>query len=304
MTKSNQACSGFLLVDKPSGITSSKLVQVIKKTFSLNRIGHTGTLDPLATGLMVLCVGQATKFSQFLLVKDKSYRVSIKLGVATDTFDAEGLVTSEKSVNHVTRELIEASLTNFQGEIEQIPPMYSAIKKNGVPLYKMARRGLKVDLEPRKVRIHEIKVLGFDGKFLDLKVCCSKGTYIRTIAADLGDVLGCGAHVAELRRLSVGTYDEKDMLAFDELVKLENSDGLADHLHPIASAFKDWSEVLINPRQARLLMNGVKLADRFVLRDSRVGIYESIDGIEKKFIGVGEVLGDGVLKPGKMLASV
>ena len=304
MTKSNQACSGFLLIDKPSGITSSKLVQVIKKTFSLNRIGHTGTLDPLATGLMVLCVGQATKFSQFLLVKDKSYRVSIKLGVTTDTFDAEGLVTSEKAVNHVTRELIEASLTNFQGEIEQIPPMYSAIKKNGVPLYKMARRGLKVDLEPRKVRIYEIKMLGFDGKFLDLKVCCSKGTYIRTIAADLGDVLGCGAHVAELRRLSVGTYDEKDMLAFDELVKLENSDGLADHLHPIASAFKDWSEVLINPRQARLLMNGVKLADRFVLRDSRVGIYESIDGIEKKFIGVGEVLGDGVLKPGRMLASV
>ena len=304
MTKSNQACSGFLLVDKPSGITSSKLVQVIKKTFSLNRIGHTGTLDPLATGLMVLCVGQATKFSQFLLVKDKSYRVSIKLGVATDTFDAEGLVTSEKAVNHVTRELIEASLTNFQGEIEQIPPMYSAIKKNGVPLYKMARRGLKVDLEPRKVRIHEIKVLGFDGKFLDLKVCCSKGTYIRTIAADLGDVLGCGAHVAELRRLSVGTYDEKDMLAFDELVKLENQDGLADHLYPIASAFEDWSEVLINPRQARLLMNGVKLADRFVLRDSRVGIYESIDGIEKKFIGVGEVLGDGFLKPGRMLAGV
>ena len=302
--KSNQGCDGFLLVDKPSGITSSKLVQSIRKTFNLNKIGHTGTLDPSATGLMVLCVGQATKFSQFLLVKDKSYRVSIKLGVATDTFDSDGLVTSEKAVNHVTRDLIEASLTHFQGDIEQIPPMYSAIKKNGVPLYKMARRGLKIDLEPRKVRIYEIKMLGFDGKFLDLKVCCSKGTYIRTIAADLGDVLGCGAHVAELRRLSVGTYDEKDMLTFDELVKLENTDGLADHLLPIASAFKDWSEVLIDPRQARLLKNGAKLADRFVLRDSRVGIYESIDGIEKKFIGVGEILGDGVLKPSRMLASV
>jgi len=303
MTKSNQGCSGFLLVDKPSGITSSKLVQVIKKTFSLNKIGHTGTLDPLATGLMVLCVGQATKFSQFLLVKDKSYRVSVELGVATDTFDAEGVVTSEKSVNHVTRELIEASLTNFQGEIEQIPPMYSAIKKNGVPLYKMARRGLEVDLEPRKVRIHEIKILEFDGKFLDLKVCCSKGTYIRAIAADLGDVLGCGAHVAELRRLSVGTYDEKDMLAFDELVKLESREGLARHLLPIASAFKDWSEILIDPLQARSLMNGVKLAERFRLKDSRVGIYESIDGFEKKFIGVGEILQDGVLKPRRLLAS-
>ena len=292
-----------MLIDKPSGITSSKLVQVIKKTFSLNKIGHTGTLDPLATGLMVLCVGQATKFSQFLLVKDKSYRVSIELGVATDTFDAEGVVTSEKSVNHVTRELIEASLRNFQGEIEQIPPMYSAIKKNGVPLYKMARRGLEVNLEPRKVRIHEIKILEFDGKFLDLKVCCSKGTYIRAIAADLGDVLGCGAHVAELRRLSVGTYDEKDMLAFDELVKLENREGFAHHLLPIASAFKDWSEILIDPLQARSLMNGVKLAERFVLKDSRVGIYESIDGFEKKFIGVGEILQDGVLKPRRMLAS-
>ena len=302
--KSNQGCDGFLLVDKPSGITSSKLVQLIRKTFNLNKIGHTGTLDPLATGLMVLCVGQATKFSQFLLVKDKGYRVSIKLGVATDTFDADGLVTSEKAINHVTRELIEASLTNFQGEIEQIPPMYSAIKKNGVPLYKMARRGLKVDLEPRKVRIHEIKILGFDGEFLDLKVCCSKGTYIRTIAADLGDVLGCGAHVAELRRLSVGSYDEKDMLAFDELIKLEDRDGLADRLLPIASAFKDWSEILIDPGQARLLKNGAKLAYRFGKKGSRVGIYESIDGSNKKFIGVGEILNDGILKPAKMLATV
>ena len=302
--KSNQGCNGFLLVDKPSGITSSKLVQLIRKTFNLNKIGHTGTLDPLATGLMVLCVGQATKFSQFLLVKDKSYRVSIKLGVATDTFDADGLVTSEKAINHVTKELIEATLTNFQGEIEQIPPMYSAIKKNGVPLYKMARRGLKIDLEPRKVRIHEIEILGLDGKFLDLKVCCSKGTYIRTIAADLGDVLGCGAHVAELRRLSVGSYDEKDMLAFDELIKLEDRDGLADSLLPIASAFKDWSEILIDPDQARLLKNGAKLAYRFGKKKSRVGIYESIDGHNKKFIGVGEILNDGILKPAKMLATV
>ena len=304
MIKSKRGCSGFLLVDKPSGITSSKLVQVIKKTFSLNKIGHTGTLDPLATGLMVLCVGQATKFSQFLLVKDKSYRVSIKLGVATDTFDSEGVVTSERSSSHVTRDMVEMSLTSFQGEIEQTPPMYSAIKKNGVPLYKMARRGLKIDLEPRKVKIHEIKILEFDGKFLDLKVCCSKGTYIRTIAADLGDVLGCGAHVAELRRLSVGTYDEKAMLGFDELINLKSRDDLAHRLLPIASAFKGWSEILIDPRQARLLKNGVKLSDRFVSKASQVGIYESIDGVKKKFIGVGEILDDGFLKPSRMLVSV
>jgi len=226
------------------------------------------------------------------------------LGVATDTFDSEGQVTSEKSVGHVTRELVQNSLTSFQGTIEQVPPMYSAIKKNGIPLYKMARRGLKMDLEPRKVRIHEIEIQGLDGEFLDLKVCCSKGTYIRTIAADLGDVLGCGAHVAELRRLSVGSYDEKDMLAFDELIKLEDRDGLADRLLPIASAFKDWSEILIDPGQARLLKNGAKLAYRFGKKESRVGIYESIDGYNKKFIGVGEILNDGILKPAKMLATV
>ena len=304
MKKSNQACSGFLLVDKPSGISSSKLVQEIKKRFGLAKIGHTGTLDPMATGLMVLCVGQATKFAQFLLVKDKTYRVLIRLGVATDTFDAEGQVTSEKSLGHVTRELVQNALTSFQGTIEQVPPMYSAVKKNGIPLYKMARRGLKVDLEPRRVKIHEIKIAEFDGSSLDLSISCSKGTYIRTIAADLGDMLGCGAHVTKLRRLSVGTYNEKDMLGFDELLELPNLDSFVRYLLPISSAFEDWSEILIDPRQARLLKNGARLDDRFSKKESRVGIYESIDGSNKKFIGIGEILNDGILKPAKMLAIV
>ena len=304
MQKNKQSWDGLLLVDKPSGISSSRLVQTIRRAFEIKKIGHTGTLDPLATGLMVLCVGQATKFSEFLSLKDKSYRVSIRLGVTTDTFDSEGFVTSVRPADYVTRELVEGALESFLGTIEQVPPMYSAIKKNGVPLYKMARRGLKVEVEPRTIRVSEIKILGFDGNFLDLKICCSKGTYIRTIAADLGDVLGCGAHVAELRRLSVGTYHEKDMLVFDELVKLKDRDSFSHHLLPIASAFKDWAEILIDPRQAGLLQNGVKLADRFALRQSRVGIYESIDGSEKKFIGVGDILADGVLKPRRMLAVV
>ena len=157
---------------------------------------------------------------------------------------------------------------------------------------------------PRAVRVDEIEILEFDGRFLELRICCSKGTYIRTIAADLGDVLGCGAHVAELRRLSVGAYHEKDMLVLDKLVKLENQDSFPHHLHSIASAFKDWSEILVDPRQANLLKSGVKLADRFLLEESWVGIYESVDGCEKKFVGVGEILKDGILKPKRMLASV
>ena len=304
MQKNKPSWDGLLLVDKPSGISSSRLVQTIRRVFEIKKIGHTGTLDPLATGLMVLCVGQATKFSEFLSLKDKSYRVSIRLGVTTDTFDAEGVVTSVNSASHVTRDLVERSLKSFLGKIYQVPPMYSAIKRNGVPLYKIARKGLKVEVEPRAVRVDEIEILEFDGRFLELRICCSKGTYIRTIAADLGDVLGCGAHVAELRRLSVGTYHEKDMLVFDELVKLKDRDSFSHHLLPIDSAFKDWAEILIDPRQAGLLKNGVKLADRFALRQSRVGIYESIDGSEKKFIGVGDILADGVLKPRRMLAVV
>ena len=304
MKHNKQDRDGFLLVDKPSGISSSRLVQKIRHTFGIKKIGHTGTLDPLATGLMVLCVGQATKFSQFLLSKDKSYRVSIRLGITTDTFDAEGVVTSVNSASHVTRDLVERSLKSFLGTIDQVPPMYSAIKKNGVPLYKIARKGLKVEVEPRAVRVDEIEILEFDGRFLELRICCSKGTYIRTIAADLGDVLGCGAHVAGLRRLSVGAYHEKDMLVLDELVKSVERDGFPHHLHSIASAFKDWSEILIDPRQASLLKSGVKLADRFLLEESWVGIYESVDGYEKKFIGVGEILQDGTLKPKRMLARV
>ena len=296
--------NGFLIIDKPTGVTSSSVVQQIKKLFSLRKVGHTGTLDPLATGLLVLCVGQATKFARYVIDEDKSYRVGIRLGVATDTFDAEGKVTSKGSTANISEDEIESSLRRFRGKIKQVPPMYSAIKKNGVPLYKMARQGLQVELDPREVMIHENTLLNFDGEILELYVSCSKGTYIRTIAADLGDVLGCGAHVVSLRRLSVGPYVERDMLSLGELEQTENKSSLSDYLLPISSPFKEWNELLLETEDARLIKNGAKLKHTYRSVLGGVGLYEEYGSNEKRFIGIGEVSDGGVLSPKRLIHGV
>jgi len=296
--------NGFLIIDKPTGVTSSSVVQQIKKLFRLGKVGHTGTLDPLATGLLVLCVGQATKFARYVIDEDKSYRVGIRLGVATDTFDAEGKVTFKGSTVNISEDAIESSLRRFRGKIKQVPPMYSAIKKNGVPLYKMARQGLQVELDPREVMIHENTLLNFDGEILELYISCSKGTYIRTIAADLGDVLGCGAHVVSLRRLSVGPYVESDMLCLGELEKAENKSRLSDYLLPISSPFEEWTELLLETEEARLIKNGVKIKHTYTSVLGGVGLYEKYGSSEKRFIGVGEVSDGGVLSPKRLLNDV
>lgn len=295
---------GFLIVDKPTGVTSSSVVQQIKTVFRIRKVGHTGTLDPLATGLLVLCVGQATKFSRFVIDQDKSYRVAIRLGVATDTFDSEGKVTSKASAADVSEEMIESALERFRGKIKQVPPMYSAIKKNGVPLYKMARRGLQIDLDAREVTIHENTLLNFDGEILELYVSCSKGTYIRTIAADLGDVLGCGAHVVSLRRLSVGHYVESDMLCLRELELAANKGSFSNYLLPVSSPFKEWAELLLEAEQARLVKNGAKIKHSLTGVLGCVGLYEKCGLGEKRFIGVGEISENGILHPKRLLHGV
>ena len=292
---------GFLPIDKPYGVTSSSVVQQIKKLFRLSKVGHTGTLDPLATGLLVLCVGQATKFARYVIDDDKSYRVSIRLGVATDTFDSEGKVTFKGSTDNISKDAIEASLERFRGKINQVPPMYSAVKKNGVPLYKMARRGLQVELDPREVMIHENTLLDFDGEILELYVSCSKGTYIRTIAADLGDVLGCGAHVVALRRLSVGPYVESDMLCISELELAKNKDRLSDYLLPVSSPFEELTELLLATEEARLVKNGAKIEYTVKPVLGAVGLYEKLGSSEKRFIGVGEISDSGILSPKRLL---
>ncbi|MDX5472853.1 MAG: tRNA pseudouridine(55) synthase TruB, partial [Marinobacter sp.] len=207
---------GILLLDKPAGITSNDALQQVKRIYAAAKAGHTGALDPLATGMLPICLGEATKFSQFLLEADKRYRVVAKLGERTDTSDADGEVVERRPVNVSAGELIEA-LDHFRGDIEQVPSMYSALKYQGKPLYQYAREGIEVPRESRPITVYELKLIRFEGDEVELEVHASKGTYIRTIVDDLGERLGCGAHVTVLRRLAVAGYPAERMLTLEQL---------------------------------------------------------------------------------------
>ncbi|MGB8148513.1 MAG: tRNA pseudouridine(55) synthase TruB, partial [Azonexus sp.] len=210
---------GVLLLDKPLGLTSNDALQKARRLFSAAKGGHTGTLDPLATGLLPLCFGEATKFSADLLDADKTYEAVLKLGVTTDSGDAEGAVTGTVAVD-VAESAILSVLPRFIGNIQQIPPMHSALKRNGRPLYELARQGIEVERAPRAVTIHAIDCLVIAGDMLTLRVACSKGTYIRVLAADIGQALGCGAHLAALRRTAVGDLDLAGAVTLAELEAL------------------------------------------------------------------------------------
>lgn len=207
---------GVLLLDKPQGMTSNAALQAARRLFSAAKAGHTGTLDPMATGLLPLCFGEATKFSADLLEADKTYEAEVFFGVTTDTGDAEGEVL-ERRTPRFDAAALEAALVPFRGRISQIPPMYSALKRDGQPLYKLARQGVEVEREARAVEIHELALLGFSGERCRLRVTCSKGTYIRTLAEDIGRALDCGAHLAALRRVAVGQLSVAQAVTLDTL---------------------------------------------------------------------------------------
>ena len=192
--------SGIVLLDKPVGWTSNAALQTVKRLYQAQKAGHTGSLDPLASGLLPLCLGEATKLSGVLLNADKTYRFTCRLGVTTATGDAEGEIIATRPVGPLSREQVEAALRRFTGVIQQTPPMYSAVKRDGQPLYKLARRGIEVERAPREVTVRELRLLRLEGGELECELRCSKGTYVRVLAADLGETLGCGAHVAALRR--------------------------------------------------------------------------------------------------------
>ncbi len=207
---------GVLLLDKPLGMSSNTALQVARRLFNAAKAGHTGTLDPLATGLLPLCFGEATKFAGELLDADKSYRANVRLGIATDTADAEGAVTSQCKPDVCETQLL-AMLERFRGEIEQLPPMYSALKRDGKPLYEYARQGIEVERKPRQVTIFRLDLLSFNGIDAVIDVDCSKGTYIRTLAADIGDSLGCGAHLQALRRTRVARLEIGQAVTLDAI---------------------------------------------------------------------------------------
>lgn len=213
---------GVLLLDKPAGASSNAALQRTKWLFNAAKAGHTGTLDPMATGLLLLCFGRATKFAGMLLDADKTYRAAVRLGVTTDTADAEGGVLETRPVE-VSQARVREALVQFTGEIEQVPPMYSALKRDGKPLYEYARQGIELERPPRRVTIHELRLLSFGGDQFEIEVACSKGTYIRTLAADIGEALGCGAHLSALRRTRIGDFDVTDACSLDQLAQMDES---------------------------------------------------------------------------------
>lgn len=209
--------NGILILDKPTGMSSNHALQRVKRMFGARKAGHTGSLDPLATGLLPICLGEATKFSQFLLDADKRYQTTAQLGVRTDSSDADGKVVETKPCEHITVTDVEAQLPQFRGLISQVPSMFSALKHQGQPLYKLARAGKTVAVKPRQVTIHNLELLSFKYSQVRMDISCTKGTYIRSIVEDLGLALDCGAHVAQLRRLQAGPFVAEQMVTLEDL---------------------------------------------------------------------------------------
>ena len=291
--------SGIVVLDKANGLSSNAALQEVKRLYEANKAGHAGSLDPLATGVLPVCLGEATKVSQFLLDSDKRYRARIKLGIRTDTGDSEGSIIERNEGIRVSREAIERALTKFKGEVEQVPPMHSAIKMNGVPLYKLARKGIAVEREPRLVTLYQICLVEFVNSELELEISCSKGTYIRTIADDLGQELGCGAHVIELRRTQAGVFTEKDSISSEELALEKENRGLDkidQFLIPMDRAIQDLPEVNLPSITASHVKNGQAVLVRHLPKNGLVRMYE-----DEQFIGIGSIDDDGKVAPKRLI---
>lgn len=293
--------SGILLLDKPSGITSNDALQQVKRLYFAKKAGHTGSLDPLASGVLPICMGEATKVSAFLLDADKRYQVRCQLGVRTATADAEGEVLETRPVGVYNREQLETALEEFRGSIEQIPPMYSALKHQGQRLYKLARQGVEVEREPRPVEIYELTVAGQGEDWLDINVHCSKGTYVRTLAEDIGDRLGCGAHVSALRRTAVGPYGDTMLVGLETLRELKEKDmsSMDTLLLPIESALTQWPDVDLSTDAAFYLQQGQPVLVPHAPTSGWVRLYEG----NRSFLGMGEILDDGRVAPRRLMKS-
>ncbi|MCX9156953.1 tRNA pseudouridine(55) synthase TruB [Niveibacterium sp. 24ML] len=286
---------GVVMLDKPVGMSSNAALQTVRRLYNAAKGGHTGTLDPLASGLLPLCLGEATKFSQMLLDADKSYRARVRLGVRTSTGDAEGEVIATAPVDARNEDVAEA-VAGFLGEIEQVPPMYSALKRDGKALYEYARAGVTVERDARRVTIHAIKAGALDGQDFDLDVSCSKGTYIRTLAEDIGSRLGCGAHIVALRRTRIGPFEIGDAVSLEQLessdavrgASLRAADLLASHLPAVPLA----------PDAAGSFLHGQSVA--VPLPPGAVECRVFADG---RFLGLGRVSPDGRLAPRRLIAS-
>ena len=274
---------GLLLTNKPLGISSNKLVSKIKFLFSAKKVGHTGTLDPMATGLLAICLGEATKFSSYLLNADKTYEALIKLGYKSTTGDTEGELTKQITDSMPSLAEIKKILHKFIGPINQLPPMYSALKYKGKPLYTYARDGINIPRPKRKVIIHVIELLEYQGDKLRLKIKCSKGTYIRTLAEDIGDQLNVGAYLLELRRINIGKLSIENSINIEKIEKIEYEERL-QLLLPPEELLREYEEIVLNSNEENAIKNG-KIIEK---KTEIPGLYR-LYGCNNDFIGLGEI---------------
>lgn len=293
---------GVVLLDKPVGLTSNRALQVVKRLFNARKAGHTGSLDPLASGLLPICLGEATKFSGFLLDADKRYWVRMKLGETTTTGDADGEVVETRPVPELREAALQTVMADFIGQIEQIPPMYSALRHEGKRLYELARKGEEVERRPRPVTIYALELRRLAGAEVEFEVHCSKGTYVRTLVEDIGRQLGCGAHVVALRRTGVGPYPGDGMVTLETIRARAEADlaALDTLMLPIETSVQHWPAVYLSTDTAYYLSMGQAVMVPRAPTEGWVRIY----GPEQRFMGVGEVLEDGRIAPRRLLQRV
>jgi len=280
--------TGIIVIDKPQGWTSHDVVSKLRRLFNEKRIGHSGTLDPLATGVLPVFVGRATRAIEFVESADKEYLAGLRLGISTDTQDITGAVLSKCDCKVSESELKEA-LSRFVGPISQLPPMYSAVKVGGKKLYELARKGLEVERRPRDIVIHKLELVGREGDDFILRIACSKGTYVRTLCSDIGDALGCGGALSSLRRTRAGRFTDADALTIEAVEKAAAEGRAGELLKPVDSLFADYPAIVLNPAQEKKCRNG---AD-FELKDKPQGTYRaySADG---EFLAIGDVSSKGL----------
>ncbi len=279
--ENNSTLSGVLNINKPLGITSFDVVRKIKKLIWQKKVGHCGTLDPEASGVLPICIGKATKAIEFIMENNKEYIAKLKLGVTTDTYDREGAILTEKEVHCTPNQIIEV-VNKFMGEIEQIPPMYSALKVNGKKLYELARQGIEVERAARKINIHNIEILSIELPFVEIKVNCSKGTYIRSLCYDIGESLGCGAMMWSLDRTATEPFKKIDSVDLEVL----SEDNIKEYIIPLEEVFEDFLRLDVNEKFEKLLLNGVVVKDRSIIEDlekfKKYSVYNSFG----KIIGI------------------
>ena len=299
--KKGNDVDGILLLDKPLGRSSNAALQKVRYLFNAKKAGHTGSLDPLATGVLPICFGQASKVTAFLLDSDKRYRCTAQLGVTTTTGDKEGDELEVRKLKPFTEDDIEKVLADYRGPIKQIPPMHSALKHNGQPLYKLARQGIEIERKVRHVTIHELTLIDFNEDTITLDVHCSKGTYIRTLAQDIGDAMGFGAHLSMLRRTDVSPFDCSKLYTIEEIEKLASENALAEALLPIDSVLHEFPAMQLKDDEVALIRNGIKVARGDTPPTDMIRLYSEQD----EFLGIGKHVlsenGETLLAPRRLM---